>query len=635
MPAKRLRLPETSTAGSRTRTQRDADAPQSDVVRRLEAALKSTRRRHGVLARQLKSNSKELKAATAQVGSMSEELRATNARLEDSTSQLHAVNAELSTVNDRLRENIRELVSRNDDLANLLAVTDVAAVFVDQHMCISRWTMAAMRLFNLLPFDIGRPLGDVITSIPDINLTVEAETVLRTRGLAERSVRADQGRQFVLRMLPYTSERGEPQGVVVTFTEVTALKASEQELRLLNRTLEEHIRDRTRHLLLLHDVARTISDASNWDDALHGILRCICAAEKWQVGSIYLPAEGEPGSLAPVITHLEGEPFSAFGRGTPGRLSRGDGVPGRVYADGKPIWIGDQEALIRLHPSKREVIRQLGLKSAVVVPLSVRGETIAVLELLSTTAQRAGSEVTHLIADVGAQISGVIDRERTMSQAAALVWREQQSLVHTLHDSIGQQLTAIGMLSTGLSKRLGEGDTDVVEVVNEIARQARESLDQVRRLSRGLFPVEIDATGLAHALRRLVSTTTPLSGIRCTVEETGRVFVRDNRIATELYRIAQEAVSNALKHANANSIIVRLAAEPGTTILTVSDDGHGLQPRRREDQGVGLRIMRYRAQSIGASLTIESAPNEGTVVTCLLRDTPHQAIPPLKEGPVL
>ncbi|HEY1304857.1 MAG TPA: PAS domain-containing protein [Vicinamibacterales bacterium] len=635
MPAKRLTPPETSTSRSRTRTRRDAGAPEGDVVRRLEAALKSTRRRHHVLARQLEANGTELRAASAQVGSMSEELRATNAKLEDSTSQLHAVNAELSTVNSRLRENVRELVSRNDDLANLLAVTDVAAVFVDRHMCISRWTMAATRLFDLVQSDIGRPLGEVITNIPDVNLTDDAEIVLRTRGLAERSVSADDGRQFILRMLPYKSDEGEPQGVVLTFTEVTALKASEQELRLLNQTLEEHIRDRTRHLLLLHDVARTISDASNWDDALHGILRCICAAEKWQIGSIYLPAEGEPGSLAPVITHLEGERFRAFHRGTPRRLSRGEGVPGRVYADGKPIWIGDQGALLRHYPSKNEVIKDLGLQSAVVVPLSVRGETIAVLELLSTTAPRGGAELTHLITDVGAQISGVIDRERTMSQAAALVWREQQSLVHTLHDSIGQQLTAIGMLSTGLSKRLGEGETDIVEVVDEIARQARESLEQVRRLSRGLFPVEVDANGLAYALRRLVRTTTPLSGIRCTVEETGRVFVRDNRIATELYRIAQEAVSNALKHANANSIIVRLAAEPGTTILTVSDDGHGLQPRRPEDQGVGLRIMRYRAQSIGASLTIESAPNEGTVVTCLLRDTPHQAIPPLEEGPVL
>ena len=597
-------------------------------MQRLEAALKSTRLRHGVLARQLKSNGTQLKAATAQVSSMSEELRATNAHL-------HAVNAELGLVNGRLRENVRELVSRNDDLANLLAVTDIAAVFLDQHMCISRWTMAATRLFDLVQSDIGRPLGEVITNLPDVNLTDDAETVLRTRGFAERLVRADDRRQFILRMLPYKSAGGgEPQGVVLTFTEVTALKASEQELRLLNQALEEHIRDRTRHLLLLHDVARTISDASNWDDALHGILRCICVAEKWEIGSIYMPVEGQPGSLAPIITHLEGGRFRAFRRGTPRHLSRGEGVPGRVYADGKPIWLGDQEALILLFPSKSEIIRQLGLQSAVVVPLSVRGETIAVLELLSTTALRGGAELTHLITDVGAQIGGVIDRERTMSQAAALVWREQQSLVHTLHDSIGQQLTAIGMLSSGLSKRLGHSDTDVVEVVNQIGRQARESLDQVRRLARGLFPVEVDANGLAHALRRLVSTTTPLSGIRCTVEETGRVFVRDNRIATELYRIAQEAVSNALKHANANSIIVRLAAEPGTTILTVSDDGHGLQPRQ-EDQGVGLRIMRYRAQSIGASLTIESTPYEGTVVTCLLRDTPHQAIHPLDEGPVL
>src|SRR5262245_47588070 len=131
MPAKRLTPPETSTSGSRA-TRRGDDEPKSDV-RRLESALKSTRRRHEALARQLEANSRELKAATA---------------------QLNTVSTELSAVSGRLGENARELVSRNDDLANLLAAVDVAAVFVDRDIQVRRSTTAATHLFNLGQSDI-------------------------------------------------------------------------------------------------------------------------------------------------------------------------------------------------------------------------------------------------------------------------------------------------------------------------------------------------------------------------------------------------------------------------------------------------------------------------------------------------
>jgi two-component system, LuxR family, sensor kinase FixL len=182
------------------------------------------------------------------------------------------------------------------------------------------------------------------------------------------------------------------------------------------------------------------------------------------------------------------------------------------------------------------------------------------------------------------------------------------------------------MFTTSLSKRLVDASSEVREIVSQIAIQAQASMEQVRQLSRGLFPVEVDAAGLTHALQQLAATTSSLGEIECRMEEAGNVLVRDNRVATELYRIAQEAVTNALKHAHATSIVVRLVAKTGMTILSVADDGGGVQAQSSENQGMGLRIMRYRAQSIGASLTVESTPN-GTVMTCLLRDTPSQSTP--------
>jgi two-component system, chemotaxis family, CheB/CheR fusion protein len=603
--------------------ERAAGKQQRDIVRRLESELKITKREQQSLVEQLERSNEELKASNEEVTSMNEELQSTNEELESSREELQSMNEELSTVNSQLQEKVQELTDLADDLSNLLAATDIATVFVDSQSRVARFTSAATRLLNLIPSDVGRPIEHLASNLVDFELTRETEVVLRTRMPIEKSVQAKDGRHYIVRVLPYMRDGKATEGVVVTLTDVTALRTSEQELRALNQNLEERIRERTRHLLLLHDVARTVSEASSWDEALHGVLRRICTAERWQVGYVYLPAEGISGDLLPAIAYVENDHFQRFHENTPWRFRRGEGVPGRVYQEGKLVRLDDQEALIRQHQARSALISELGLQSSVALPLSVGGETIAVLELFSTVRQAASGELTYLLTDVAAQISTVIDRERTMSQAAALVWREQQSLVHTLHDSLGQHLTGIGMLSSGLSKRLDGSNGDVAEIVSQIATQAQASVEQVRQLSKGLFPVEVDADGLAHALRRLAETTSRLGETRCTVEETEGVLVGDNRIATELYRIAQEAVTNALKHADAHTISVRLVAEAGTTILSIADDGRG--GAAPEGQGMGMRIMRYRAQSIGASLTVESAAHAGTVVTCLLRDTPTHA----------
>jgi len=599
---------------------------QRDIVRRLEAELKITKREQQSLVDQLESSNEDLKAANEEVTSMNEELQSTNEELESSKEELHSMNEELSTVNSQLQEKVHELTELTDDLSNLLVATDIATVFVDSNFRVSRFTAAATRLLNLIPSDVGRPIEHLANNLVNFELARETEAVLRTRTAIEKPVDARDGRHYIVRVLPYLREGKAGEGVVVTLTDVTALRTSEQELRGLNQHLEERILERTRHLLLLHDVARTVNEASSWDEALHGVLRRLCMEEKWQIGYVYLPAEGGTNEITPAIACLDGEQYRTFHERTPRRIKRGEGLAGRVFAEGKPVRLDGQEALIERQTSRATLIKELRLQSAVVLPLSIGGETIAVLELFSTLRQPSTAEATRLLMDVGAQISAVIDRERTMSQAAALVWREQQSLVHTLHDSLGQQLTGIGMFTTSLSKRLVDASSEVREIVSQIAIQAQASMEQVRQLSRGLFPVEVDAAGLTHALQQLAATTSSLGEIECRMEEAGNVLVRDNRIATELYRIAQEAVTNALKHAHATSIVVRLVAKTGMTILSVADDGGGVQAQSSENQGMGLRIMRYRAQSIGASLTVESTP-KGTVMTCLLRDTPSQSTP--------
>jgi signal transduction histidine kinase len=225
--------------------------------------------------------------------------------------------------------------------------------------------------------------------------------------------------------------------------------------------------------------------------------------------------------------------------------------------------------------------------------------------------------------NVSDQIGRVLERERATARMADLVWREQQGLLHTLHDSLGQTLTGLGMLSAGLGQRLLATDTDTAATAAEIARQTQLALDQVRLVAKNLFPVEVAGESLLAALRDLASATTALHKIEVRVEGELPESLHDGKIATELYRIAQEAVTNSVKHAQAKTITISVEDSSKLMRLTIADDGIGIAHTEPGD-GAGLRIMHYRATSIGAALAVERGRTGGTVVTCTLREPPRE-----------
>ena len=218
--------------------------------------------------------------------------------------------------------------------------------------------------------------------------------------------------------------------------------------------------------------------------------------------------------------------------------------------------------------------------------------------------------------DVNLQVGRVIERERTMLQVGEIIWGEQQDLVHTLHDALGQQLTGLGMLAASLSQRLKAADQEAAQTAQQIASAAQDALEHVRQLSRGLFPADIDGAGFVEALRQLAATTQSLHKIPCSVECDALIALPNSRVATQLYRIVQEAVTNAVRHAEADHIAIRLHAKAGTTTLMVLDDGVGIHHRVPNEDGIGLRIMRHRAISMGAVFSVSARAEGGTVVTC-------------------
>src|SRR5262249_31765889 len=148
--------------------------------------------------------------------------------------------------------------------------------------------------------------------------------------------------------------------------------------------------------------------------------------------------------------------------------------------------------------------------------------------------------------------------------------------------------------------------------------------DQVRTLSRGLVPVQVEQDGLRVALEDLVNRVRDQSNLTISFEHSKDLRGLDQATATQLYRIAQEAVGNALRHGRPHQPRITLYEERAGLQLTVQDDGRGLQDGVHERRGMGLRIMRYRAAQIGAALAVDEPFGGGTAVTCLVpRRTAH------------
>ena len=206
--------------------------------------------------------------------------------------------------------------------------------------------------------------------------------------------------------------------------------------------------------------------------------------------------------------------------------------------------------------------------------------------------------------------------EREIIDASTL---EQERIGRDIHDGIGQQLTALAMLAGSIERRLTAAQrVDEATELNKLVAHLQETLAEARALARGLSPVEIDPEGLAEALSELAAQVRDASGVDCRFEAASPVKVADKILAVHLYRIAQEAVHNALRHGRPHTIEVRLGKDDHGLVLSVLDDGSGIRPGEDRRGRLGLHIMRYRAGIIGGRLSIEPAAGGGTLVRCVI-----------------
>jgi signal transduction histidine kinase len=397
---------------------------------------------------------------------------------------------------------------------------------------------------------------------------------------------------------------------------------TDESLRRSRENLELQVADRTHWLTLLHEISASINDAPGWDSALQRVLGHVCSMEEWQIGYLYLPDPEAPNVIAPAMSCISDERLRPFHEVSERqRYARGESLPGRVFAQGVLRYASDRDELLGTIPIRSSAARQVGLRAGLACPITVGQEVVAVLELFSDRALPRDGWFENLMPALADHIGRILERERSVERMADLVWREQQELLHTLHDALGQTLTGLGMLSAGLRQRLRPAHGEAADMAAQIAKQAQQALEQVRQLSRSLFPLEVEAASITSALRELAFATQSLHKIQVHVDGHVPETFTDGGAATQLYRIAQEAVTNAVRHAQARSITIHIGRQTSMLRLRVVDDGVGIG-KAATGSGIGLQIMRYRAHSIGGILTIEPGPQGGTVVTCTLRTTP-------------
>ena len=276
-----------------------------------------------------------------------------------------------------------------------------------------------------------------------------------------------------------------------------------------------------------------------------------------------------------------------------------------------------------VHPADREFVKELvdealyekkpySIDHRIILP---NGEERIVHEQGEVTFDETGTPIRMV-----GTVHDITERRHLERQIVYLSGRARRRIGQDLHDGLGQHLTGIAFMSKVLEQKLAAKSLAEAADVREIVKLVNQAINETRRLARGLAPVDLSADGLMLALQEFAANVEKLSGISCDFKCEKPVLTKDHFAALNLYRIAEEAVDNAIKHGKAKHILIGLSSVNDRTTLTVKDDGVGIPEGWEKSKSMGLNIIKYRTRQIGASFDIKRDAGGGTIVTCSFQD---------------
>lgn len=384
-------------------------------------------------------------------------------------------------------------------------------------------------------------------------------------------------------------------------------------------------------LRLLKDVAVIANEAGSMEEAFLRTMRRVTDFNGWTVGFAYwvsapgrlepsrlwYSARGDSAAEAAFREHLEAT-----------ALASGEELPGRALAADEHRCIADVGSG-EVAPTPQVVLaRAAGLHGAIAYPVRVGDEAVAVIEHFAIDSIEPDGSLVEALAYVGTQLGRSVERDRSERRLSDLAAREQHRIGAELHDGLGQQLTGLSLLARNLTRTLASQGSPAEALAAELESGLETARHQARRLAKGLLMLRLDDRTLVEALEEIADEICADGEVVCRVEADRSLEITDQRLAVALYRIARESISNAVRHAGAETVVVRLERTGrGEIVLEVEDDGRGLPPDADPGReaaggrgGLGLRILRDRAAQVGGTLRIESEPGKGTRVRVVAQE---------------
>jgi PAS domain S-box-containing protein len=376
---------------------------------------------------------------------------------------------------------------------------------------------------------------------------------------------------------------------------------------LAQQTLERKVADRTRELAALYDVMAVVNASVGLETILENALDRVLAVMRVAVGAIYLLDEsGEVLSLA-TCRGTPGEPVAPYRR-----LPIEGSLAGRVVTRGEPAVATEPGSCTTTDiafPAAEEQVY-------VGVPMRARGHILGVLSLAGDTGRCFSDDEIALLGLIAEELAVAVENARLHQQARQVaVVRERERLARDLHDSVTQSLYSLTLLAEAARRLAGGAQIGRVEAhLERVVEISQQALREMRLLVYELRPLVLRREGLVGALQQRLDAVEKRAGIDARLMVEGEVDL-PVRVEEAFYRIAQEALNNALKHARADTITVKVCAVEGSAMVEIADDGAGFDEALIDDTGgLGLANMRQRAEEVGASLLIGSTPGGGTSV---------------------
>ena len=312
-------------------------------------------------------------------------------------------------------------------------------------------------------------------------------------------------------------------------------------------------------------------------------------------------------------------------------LQGGKSVEGEwrvVWPDGTVRWL-ESRAMV-FYDEKGAAVRVIGVN----IDVTSRKRHQEMLMRANEDLEQRVAERTWELVQANRELRDqMVERRRLEIALLQISEHERRSVGQDLHDGLCQKLTGMSFMTMALAERLKRVSMETeAEQLSQVTELLGSAVNEARDVAKGLHPVELDNEGLISALYELAEQTS--AKVPCQFMCSQTIEVPDESIAQNLYRIAQEATVNAIKHAKPRQIQIHLSAFNGCFVLSITDDGVGLPASPRKKMGMGIRLMNYRASVIGGTFSIQKNGKSGTTVTCkvpmegasrLLQDGPERS----------